>query len=365
MQRLGKELWKVRGAPESHPDYRHLGNARLISYWPIRGGASVARWNDYFFGAGIWPSMGVFIKAVDAETGNVKWSNGEINYIEKVRIDHNQLHEAGLSPQGYFVFADGKLHVPNGRSMPAGFDYKNRQNSFQYVQGYRNGDSRVTSSGKLLFVGDNGVVNTTDGREVGDRWKSAGKDAPKGWSTPKRDLFEGPFWGAKGFQPAFLRNVRGRRTATLRPGIPITILATLPRVPRGVGLSVLLRRRGADRSRRVRDSLRHPVRASAGAKPLSDLMGERVVTLRRRGKQWRTTLMEQGTFDVILALRVRGKKRAPLAGYTPRQINVFAGSTNNTFSIALSKVQIETALRSLGLKPVPEKPQKKPPAKQR
>ncbi len=193
--KTGHELWKVRGAPEDRPDYRHLGNARLISYWPVRGGA-VLHDGTIFFGAGIWPSMGVFIKAVNAKTGEVKWANDEINYIEKVRIDHNYLSEAGLSPQGYFLFADGKLHVPNGRSMPAGFDHKTGK-LIQYVQGYRNGDSRVTSSGKLLFVGNTGLVNTSDGHEVGDRWKSAGKDAPEGWSTPKRDLFEGPFWGYK------------------------------------------------------------------------------------------------------------------------------------------------------------------------
>jgi len=194
----GKELWKVRGAPVERPDYRQLGNARLISYWPVRGGA-VLHAGTLYFGAGIWPSMGVFINAVDAETGKVKWSNSEVNYIEQVRIDHNDLHEAGLSPQGYFLFADGKLQVPNGRSMPAGFDPKTGT-LMQYVQGYRHGDSRVTASGKYLFVGEGGVVNAEDGREVGDRWKSAGKDAPKAWSTPKRDLFEGPFWGYKFMQ---------------------------------------------------------------------------------------------------------------------------------------------------------------------
>jgi len=194
----GKEVWKVRGAPVKRPDYRQLGNARLISSWPVRGGA-VLKDGTIFFGAGIWPSMGVFINAVDAETGKVKWQNSEVNYIEQVRIDHNNLSEAGLSPQGYFLFADGKLQVPNGRSMPAGFNPVTGK-LVQYVQGYRNGDSRVTAGGKFLFVGETGVVNSEDGREVGDRWKSAGKEAPKAWSTPKRDLFEGPFWGYK-FMP--------------------------------------------------------------------------------------------------------------------------------------------------------------------
>ncbi len=189
----GKELWKVRGAPADRPDYRQLGNARLVSYWPVRGGA-VLHEGTVYFGAGIWPSMGVFIHAVDARTGKPQWSNDKVSYIKQVRLDHNDLQEAGLSPQGYFLFAGGKLQVPNGRSMPAGFDPVSGE-LLQYVQGYRRGDSRVTASGKYLFVGDSGIVRAKDGHEVGERWQAAGADAPERWSTPKLDLFEGPMFG--------------------------------------------------------------------------------------------------------------------------------------------------------------------------
>lgn len=190
----GKLRWKVRGAPEKRADYRQLGNNRLVSLWPVRGGPVI---NDgvVYFGAGIWPSMGVFVKAVDADTGEVKWANGDINYLSKVRIDHNLLAEAALSPQGYCLFADGKVVVPNGRSMPARFDPATGELLY-FVQGYRHGDSRVTSNGRLLFVGEQGVVSLKDGREVGDRWASAGDKAPKGWSS-RRDLFEGPFYEYK------------------------------------------------------------------------------------------------------------------------------------------------------------------------
>ena len=206
----GKELWKLRGAPADRPDYRQLGNTRLISYWPVRGGA-VLHEGTVYFGAGIWPSMGVFIHAVDARTGKIRWSNREVNYIEQVRLDHNDLQEAGLSPQGYFLFVDGKLHVPNGRSMPAGFDPTTGE-LLQYVQGYHRGDSRVTASGKYLFVGEGGIVKTEDGREVGERWTAAGKDAPELWKTSKIDLFEGPIFGynfAQGcnFRSAFDRGI--------------------------------------------------------------------------------------------------------------------------------------------------------------
>ena len=191
----GTPRWKVRGAPDDRPDYRHLGNARLISYWPVRGGPVIED-GVVFFGAGIWPSMGVYFKAVDAETGEVKWSNGKTNYLENVRIDHNQLHEAALSPQGYCLYVDGKLVAPNGRSMPARFDPETGELLY-FVQGYRRGDSRVTSTGRFLMVGAQAVVDVKDGREVGDRSVSAGEDAPVGFKSDKRDLFEGPIFGYK------------------------------------------------------------------------------------------------------------------------------------------------------------------------
>ena len=190
----GELRWKVRGAPDERGDYRQLGNNRMVSLWPVRGGP-VIRDGVAYFGAGIWPSMGVFVKAVDADTGEVKWVNGDINYLSKVRIDHNLLEEAALSPQGYCLFADGKVVVPNGRSMPARFNPETGELLY-FVQGYRHGDSRVTSNGRLLFVGEKGVVSLKDGREVGDRWVSAGDKAPNGWSN-QRDLFEGPFYQYK------------------------------------------------------------------------------------------------------------------------------------------------------------------------
>jgi outer membrane protein assembly factor BamB len=45
-----------------------LGNGRLISTWPVRGGPVVADGRVYF-AAGVWPFEGVFVYALDAETG--------------------------------------------------------------------------------------------------------------------------------------------------------------------------------------------------------------------------------------------------------------------------------------------------------
>jgi len=200
----GKLRWKVRGAPDERGDYRQLGNNRMVSLWPVRGGPVIHEGTVYF-GAGIWPSMGVFMKAVDADTGSVKWVNGDINYLSNVRIDHNLLEEAALSPQGYCLFADGKVVAPNGRSMPARFTPDTGELLY-FVQGYRHGDSRVTSNGRLLFVGEQGVVSLKDGREVGDRWASAGDKAPNGWSS-RRDLFEGPFFPYKFMEGCDYRSI--------------------------------------------------------------------------------------------------------------------------------------------------------------
>jgi len=194
----GALLWKVCGAPANRPDRRHLGNARLVSYWPVRGGPVLAD-GVVYFAAGIWPTLGVFVLAADARTGRVLWRNDTLNYITKVRIDHNRLHEAGLSPQGYLAVVGDTLLVPNGRSMPAGLDRKTGALRY-YVQGYRHGHCRVTAQGRYAFVGDTGVVDTRTGREVGSRWAAAGKDAPPHFDPKKFHLFEGPITAYK-FQP--------------------------------------------------------------------------------------------------------------------------------------------------------------------
>jgi len=61
----GRLVWKHRGGPSNR---RVLGNERLISLWPARGGPVVAN-DTVYYAAGIWPFMGIFMHALDAETG--------------------------------------------------------------------------------------------------------------------------------------------------------------------------------------------------------------------------------------------------------------------------------------------------------
>ena len=203
----GALVWKVRGCPEDRPQRYHLGNNRLISFWPVRGGPVLVDGTVYFT-AGIWPTLGVFVGAVDAQTGETLWLDGESNRIENVRLDHNQLHESAVSPQGYLIVQGDLLIVPNGRSMPVRYNRHTGERLY-YVQGYRNGASRVTATQRYAFVGNDGVIDLRDGREVGNRWVQAGDDAPAKFEAAKLDLFEGPFQPYKLFPACNARSALG------------------------------------------------------------------------------------------------------------------------------------------------------------
>ena len=115
----GSLLWKLRGGPGER---KVLGNDRLISMWPARG-APVIYEGIVYFAAGIWPFMGTFIHAVDAETGAVVWTNSSTG-PSFVRQPHGQPAFSGVAPQGYIAASEDKLIVTGGRARPAGFDRK-------------------------------------------------------------------------------------------------------------------------------------------------------------------------------------------------------------------------------------------------
>ena len=190
----GAVVWKFRGAPSDRPDRRHIGNGHLVSFWPVRGGPVVAD-GVVYFGAGIWSTFGVFLYALDAETGSVKWENGKLNYVARVRIDHDGIFDGGLSPQGHFLVVKDRLLVPQGRSMPAGIELATGKLIY-YVQGYRKGDSRVAAHGDYAFVGTDGVLSLYDFREIGSKWVGRGAIPPEGYRnaycTDQLDRYECP-----------------------------------------------------------------------------------------------------------------------------------------------------------------------------
>lgn len=115
--------WKKRGGPS---DRKVLGNSRLISTWPARGAPVVATHPGtdkpvVYFAAGIWPFMGIFLHALDAETGEAVWINDGDGAIF-IKQPHNADAFAGVAPQGRLVVFGDQLLVPSGRSVPACYD---------------------------------------------------------------------------------------------------------------------------------------------------------------------------------------------------------------------------------------------------
>jgi outer membrane protein assembly factor BamB len=118
----GELRWKLRGGPS---DRTVLGNERLISTWPARGAPVVALEGrdeaTVYFAAGIWPFMGVFLHAVDARTGKVKWTNSG-DSATFIKQPHQTDAFAGIAPQGNLAVIGDRLLVPNGRSITACYD---------------------------------------------------------------------------------------------------------------------------------------------------------------------------------------------------------------------------------------------------
>lgn len=117
----GALRWKFRGAPADRQERTLLGNGRLVSLWPARGGP-VLHNGVVYFAAGLWPAYGVFVHALDAESGKVVWSNTDSDHLPGANEDHGIDQFAGLAPQGYLAVVGDKLVVPCGAQLPALLD---------------------------------------------------------------------------------------------------------------------------------------------------------------------------------------------------------------------------------------------------
>lgn len=145
----GDVRWKFSGAP----DRQHaIGNRRLTSAWPARGGP-VVRDGVVYFAASIWPFMGTFIYALDAESGSVRWVNDSTG-AQYIKQPHSAPSFAGVAPQGALVATEDLLLVPGGRSVPAALNRSD--GSFRYFEinagGKGTGGSFVTADEQHFFV---------------------------------------------------------------------------------------------------------------------------------------------------------------------------------------------------------------------
>ena len=138
----GKLLWKLRGGID---DRRVIGNGRLVSMWPARGGP-VIHDGTLYFAAGIWPFMGTFIYAIDPETRQVRWCNSASGSTWTIQ-QHGSPAFAGVAPQGYLAVGGDTLLVSGGRTVPAALDAK-------------------TGDFKYFNVSSRAVSNSSGGYEV-------------------------------------------------------------------------------------------------------------------------------------------------------------------------------------------------------
>ncbi|MFP6904763.1 MAG: PQQ-binding-like beta-propeller repeat protein [Verrucomicrobiota bacterium] len=185
----GKLRWKFYGHPDQHQYRNLLGNRRLISMWPVRGGP-VLHGGTIYFTAGLWPEEGIFIHAIDAKTGSRIWMNRETDNIAKANPDHGVQQDMGLSPQGYLAVVDGRLVAPCGTQLPAVFDLKTGKLG-KYTMGW---GGRTGLPKGTWFVAGTGQFLAHGGDLYDMRRPNDEKFAdPRGREDFKSDLYPGGF----------------------------------------------------------------------------------------------------------------------------------------------------------------------------
>jgi len=143
----GSLEWKLMIAPASN---KLLGNKRFISMWPARGGIAIKN-NILYTAASIFPMMGTFIYAINADNGTIIWKNEGTgsNYILQ---PHRSPAFAHVAPQGCFTISGDKLLVAGGRSVPAGFDSRTGEELYyQLAASGKTGGAFTCANDRVFF----------------------------------------------------------------------------------------------------------------------------------------------------------------------------------------------------------------------
>jgi outer membrane protein assembly factor BamB len=144
----GRVLWKHRGGPTAE---MVIGNERMTSKWPVRGGPVVLD-DVVYFAAGVWPSDGVYLHALHADSGQPVWANDETGQLFMAQPHGGAEAESGVSAQGYLVVDEDQVIVPTGRAVPAVFDRANGKLLYYHLQkNQQRGGSRVMVTDRYLF----------------------------------------------------------------------------------------------------------------------------------------------------------------------------------------------------------------------
>ena len=143
----GERLWRFRAAPI---DRLVLGNRRLVSMWAARGGP-VIKDGTVYFAAGVWPFMGTFVFALDAETGDVVWKNTGDATNWQAQPHGGSFSFAGIAPQGYLAATKDRLVVSGGRSPAALLDRQTGELLAMDIVGKSVGGYRVRADDEFYY----------------------------------------------------------------------------------------------------------------------------------------------------------------------------------------------------------------------
>jgi len=228
----GKRLRELRGGPDQRSI---LGNERLISKWPARGGPVVVE-DTVLFAAGIWPTDGIYLYALDPRNGDTVWKNDKSGSIYMPQPHGGASAESGIAAQGYLAATAERLHVPTGRAVPATFDRRDGKLVSFHLQKYgHNGGASIMAAGDQFYngglsfdaasgfsaakLGDGEAAITPQGlvRNVGEavtgyRWVDVEKADRKGTVVKTKALQA--TWSVKGQAAATALIVAGNRVVT-------------------------------------------------------------------------------------------------------------------------------------------------------
>ncbi len=187
----GELRWKQRGGGDER---LVLGNERMISRWPVRGGP-VVKDGVLYYAAGIWPSEGIYIHALDARSGKALWVNDDSGTIFMAQPHGGAEAESGVGAQGHLVVTDEYLLVPNGRAVPAAF--RRFDGAFEYFHLQSNsprGGTETMASGKYFF-NSGSFFDAKSGAPTGKTGAVAIAGLPDGIATATRTAISVYRWG--------------------------------------------------------------------------------------------------------------------------------------------------------------------------
>ena len=161
--RDGGLRWRLRGGPT---DSMLLGNGRMVSRWPARGGPVIVD-DVVHFAAGMWPSEGIFLYAVDAETGRALWRNDTAGYRYMPQPHGGANARSGVSAQGYLAASGSRLLVPTGRGVPAAFKRASGDFLYFHLQRYGKAGGAGVLATDSIFVNGGLIFDAEHGNAVG------------------------------------------------------------------------------------------------------------------------------------------------------------------------------------------------------